>query len=76
MSHIFKNPEGLAGGAAYSVTRTANGLVSTVAVVDSKTLTLTRGVNNALVSVTDGTYTWTWTRDSNNKISAKAITEV
>ena len=56
----------------YTVTRTGS-LISTVWAKGIE-YTIARGTNNAITSITTSTTAWTYTRDGNNKVTAKTKT--
>ena len=55
---------------AGTITRGVDGLVSSVAITGKRTLSFTRNTYGYVTSVTDGTNTWTYTRDVNNNLTA------
>jgi len=55
-----------------SVTR-VDGYISQIAIVSGRTINITR-VNGYISSITDGTRTWTYTRDGNNNIISWTVT--
>lgn len=57
---------------AGTITRDADGYIAT-AVLDDRTITITRA-SGLISSFTDGTNTWTFTRDANSRIVSWAVT--
>ena len=56
------------------ITRDGNGYVSSIALTGGRTLVVTRDGNNYISSITDGTRTWTYTRNASNQVTSWAVT--
>ena len=56
-----------------TITRTGD-YISSIALSDGRTLTVTRDANDRISSITDGTTTWTYTRNVDGEVTSWAIT--
>jgi hypothetical protein len=56
-----------------AITRNVDGFVTQVAITGGRTITITRDGDGFIDSITDGLYTWTYTRNVDNEITSWSV---
>lgn len=72
IDNLITNGSGSTAPTSGTITKT-NGYISSIALGDGVIITITRDGSGYISSITNGTNTWTYTRDSNNYITSWAV---